>query len=73
MDKREALKLQPGDVIMFDDGPRDALGWSKGEVLHVTPNGGIKVSLIGRRGNCDDNKPIGGVEWVPYHHVLRHD
>jgi hypothetical protein len=71
MNKRDALRLKPGDIIMFGNsmwsekvysgaGPR----W--GQVLQVTPKGGIRVELLKDYSNA----PTGVLLWVPYHHVI---
>jgi hypothetical protein len=47
MKKAEALCLKPGQVITFGDHAytaRCTRVW-QGEVLHVTPRGGIKVKV----------------------------
>lgn len=64
MQKRDALRLEPGEKIRFGDSmwseQCDRNGsWREGVVVHVTPNGGIKV------------RTSGGEQWVPYHHVAR--
>jgi hypothetical protein len=48
MTRAKALRLKPGAVITFGDHKYTAQcsRWWEGEVLHVTPNGGIKVRLI---------------------------
>ena len=63
MNKRDALRLEPGDWIAFGHSmwsaevDRNGL-WRRGRVIHVTPQGGIKVMT-------ED----GRLQWVPYHHV----
>ena len=61
MDKRSALKLNPGQRIIYGDSM-----WTveirkarEGEVLFVTERGGIRV--------CNQ---FGDEEWVPYHHII---
>ncbi len=61
VEKREALKLRPGDRIIFGDSmwSRDLdHRWRKGTVLFVTTRGGIRV------------RTKSGEEWVPYHYVI---
>lgn len=60
MDKRSALKLAPGDWIIYGDAGRGqhVSRYLRGEVAYVTPRGGIKLTTGG---------------WVPYHHVLSKD
>jgi len=62
MNKRDAIKLRPGDIVLY--GPsmwsEQCIGRTReGTVKHVTPKGGILV--------VDVN---GYEHWVPYHHVL---
>lgn len=62
MNKRDALRLKPGDRIGFGHSmwaaDIDRAGsYEVATVVHVTPRGGIKVRLGGRE------------RWVPYHHV----
>jgi hypothetical protein len=62
MDLRSALRLKPGDKVLF--GPHRRLKdcwWQMwGEVVHVTENGGIKV--------VDE---FGLESWIPYSNVIR--
>lgn len=79
MDKRSVLRLKSGDTILFGDAKRfeDITLWQTGEVLHVTPQGGVRVRVIEGKlvgGNADwcgpGTGPGAGTEkWVPYHHV----
>lgn len=76
MTKAKALRLKPGQQITFGDHKYTAhcsTFW-QGEVLHVTPAGGIKVKVT-------DAKPWDGpqeyarrygnpIRWVPYTHVV---
>jgi hypothetical protein len=78
MEKAKARRLKPGYEILFGDHQYTAqcTYFAKGEVLHVTQNGGVKVRVI-------DEKPWYGsegyarrygcnvVRWVPYHHIIR--
>lgn len=59
--KRDALRLKPGDFVVFGDKQRTLLcTWvSEGHVVHVTPRGGVKVRTR-----------EGAVRWVPYHHII---
>jgi hypothetical protein len=48
----------------------------QGEVLHVTPRGGIKVKVTDEKpwyGPAEYARRYGGneVRWVPYHHIIR--
>ena len=82
MKKRDALRLKPGDSIVFGDHRLSAKWFQTwlGEVLHVTPQGKIKVRVeegpktVG--GWYDWSGPgtgadAGKVRWVPYHHAVR--
>jgi hypothetical protein len=59
MTKARALRLRPGEQITFGNHKMTArcTQFYQGEVLHVTPNGGIKVRLT-RYGN--------ETRWIPY-------
>jgi hypothetical protein len=61
MNKNDALKLRPGEWIMFGDSMWSAKvrTWRRGTVITVTPRGGLRVRVEG-----------GNMEWVHYHHVL---
>jgi hypothetical protein len=63
MNKRDALRLRPGDRVIFGDSMWSAKvsGWLSGEVVFVTPKGGVKLVCGGRE------------QWVPYHHIARRD
>jgi hypothetical protein len=77
MKKAKALRLKPGQIITFGDQTYTALCtrvW-QGEVLQVTPRGGVKVKVTDekpRYGRAEyacrygDNE----VRWVPYHHII---
>lgn len=60
MNKRDALRLKPGQLIAWADSMWTAKSkvYDEGTVLSVTPKGGIKV-----------RNSSGRTEWVPYHHV----
>lgn len=76
MNKRDALRLKPGDEISFCDHHHTAQAsqWWTGEVLHVTSKGGIKVRVT--EGRADGwrgpgtGPDVGTERWVPYHHVV---
>lgn len=66
MNLRDALKLKPGDEIMFGDSmwsaKVDAAGtWRHGHVVHVTPRGGVHVR-VGEH-----------LEWIPYNWIYGKD
>lgn len=79
MDKRQALRLKPGDKIVYGHSARsidmtwDDTGYHTGEVVLVTLNGGIKVRNIKRQRREFAEQPVSGTAWVPYHHALRPD
>jgi hypothetical protein len=58
MQKRQALRLKPGDWVIYGDSQwsQRVRRWRIGCVRHVTRRGGIKLS---------DGR------WIGYHHVLR--
>lgn len=78
MNKRDALRLKPGDNILFSDVPtrrmNDATNWFFGEVLHITPKGGVRVRITESRDGCWNGPGTGAsagkVRWIPYHHVF---
>ena len=61
MNQRDALKLEQGQRVIYGDSmwSSEILKARQGEVLFVTPRGGIRV--------CNQ---FGREEWVPYHHVI---
>ena len=72
MNRREALRLAPGTRIIFCDHQYTAKAtcYWKGEVLAVTPRGGIRVRVLDEKPWRGD-QPGGEERWVPYHHVVR--
>ena len=56
MNKRDVLRLKPGDVV---DTARDPGRIFCGRVVRVTARGGVLVALPG------------GNQWFPYHHLSR--
>ena len=72
MNKRDALKLGPGDEIAWGDKMWSAQTriMRTGTVVRVTPAGGILVRDVYR---CQrDGPPMAEPRevWVPYHHVV---
>ena len=53
MYKSEVKKLKPGQWVLFGDANPHTY-WRRGQVLHVTPRGGVKV------------KTSSGDTWLPY-------
>lgn len=74
---REALRLRPGDRIDFLDHARIkyATARYKGEVIFVTPRGGIRVRVVEEEpwyGPAKYARQFRGYEtWVPYHFVIQ--
>jgi hypothetical protein len=65
MNKRDVLRLKPGQRLVYGDSmwTSEMRGKSRqGEVLHVTPRGGIRVL-----------NQFGFEEWVPYHFAIYAD
>ena len=80
MNKRDALKLRPGDLILFgnDRLTLNCTEWGEGEVIHVTDKGGILVRIVEgckrSGGGWDWSGPwtgpdVGKERWVRYDHV----
>lgn len=76
MNRREALRLKAGDKILFGEGPSSYKTdrWWTGEVLFVTPRGGIRVRVIEGRSPGGWDGPgtgpgVGTERWVAYHHI----
>ena len=74
MNLRDVLRLKPGDVISFSrnrHGPDDQLG----EIVRVTPNGGVLFKEIGcwnTNAPMPEYAPKGALEtWLPYQKVWR--
>jgi hypothetical protein len=70
MHKKDALRLRPGDHILFGPSARvaECIGLTEeGEVQHVTENGGIKVCVMYGHG---PRRTYGEPKWIPYHHVI---
>lgn len=67
MNKRDALRLTPGTIIVFGNSQftSKCTYFKEGIVKHVTPRGGILVDVIKHRG---DRQPL-YEKWVPYNHV----
>ena len=78
MDKAKALRLKSGQIITFGDHTYTACCTrvGQGEVLHVTPCGGVRVKVTDEKpwcGPAEYARRYGGNEtrWVPYHHIIR--
>jgi hypothetical protein len=74
MNKRDALRMKPGDYILYGSHANmqyciRADGFHWGRVCHVTPKGGIKIDALMPNGVTLK----GHTEWVPYHHVFKHE
>jgi hypothetical protein len=70
MNKRDALRLRPGDQVLFGLSSRtsECAERFEGEVQHVTENGGIVVCIIYGHG---PSRTYGERQCIPYHHVIR--
>ena len=60
MNKRDALRLQPGQFVSWGDSmwTEKMKRQHEGVVMQVTPGGGVRVRVEG-----------GASQWVPYHHI----
>lgn len=72
MRKAEALRLKPGDSILFTTDPaespraiRRADAWHVAKVVTVTPRGGILVDVLHQEHWTGQ---VVSRQWVPYHH-----
>ena len=71
MNKKDAIRMQPGTLIYFEDWRKHLSGGERlGRVEHVTPKGGVSatpvIELFDGNGTL---KPIGPAEWLPYSKV----
>jgi hypothetical protein len=66
--KRVALKLKPGDRIIYGERKTLAKHLEEGRVIHVTPKGGVKIEMVTRSGRM-----TGVTMWVPYHFIYEID
>ena len=71
MRKTEAVRMEPGTLIVFDDWRRSwSFGERLGRVEHVTSRGGVLVTpVVECFGKEITLKPIGAQEWLPYSKV----
>jgi hypothetical protein len=71
MRKTQALRMEPGTLIVFDDW-RKVMSFSErlGRVEHVTDYGGVLVTpVVECFGDNINLQPIGPAEWLPYSKV----
>ncbi len=71
MNKKDAIRMQPGTLILFEDWRKLLSGGERlGRVEHVTPKGGVLatpvIELFDGNGTL---KAIGPAEWLPYSKV----
>jgi hypothetical protein len=77
MRKAEALRLKPGDRIVWGHSKWTienvrAGSHRSGIVLHVTANGGVRVRELDSKRPHDwsGDKPNGPEYWIGYHHIV---
>lgn len=78
MRKSEALRLPVGAVVTFGDHVQTAesSGTWRGEVVRVTPRGGVRVRVLeGRGGGIGWSGPgtgsgTGELWWIPYPWII---
>jgi len=71
MTKKDALRLRPGDRVVFGPSAQVAkcIGLTEeGEVQHVTKKGGLLVSVM--RGH-EPARTYDEPKWIRYSHVIR--
>ena len=66
MNKKDAVRMRPGTVILHHRTSRVDDYPMAGVVIRVTPKGGI---LIQPHAYRHPHVSLGGTMWVPYHHV----
>ena len=71
MRKAQAVRMEPGTLIVFDDWRRVwSFGERLGRVEHVTSRGGVLAApVVECFGDNITVKPIGPAEWLPYSKV----
>jgi hypothetical protein len=75
MNRRDALRLAPGDVICFGCDSRSVNPSYLGRVKHVTAKGGILVDRLAVSARnyvrgTDAARVSAGEEWLPYSRVI---
>lgn len=67
MNKRDALKLKPGDLVVFGAHVQSAkcIFRRLARVEFVTPRGGVRLRCTDEAGNV-----TGTPEWIPYHLLI---
>jgi len=78
MNKRDALRLKPGAEVTFGEGPSsyDSGRWWVGEVIRVTPRGGVLVRITQGRshastwGGPGTGPNVGEERWVRYDRIV---
>jgi hypothetical protein len=74
MRKADALRLRPGDKVLWGHSSRvedvvRAGSAAHGRVVRVTPRGGVQVQEVDRK-EWHGPQTDGPVYWVPYHHII---
>ncbi len=71
MRKTQAVRMEPGTLIVFDDWRKvGSFGERLGRVERVTSRGGVLVTpVVECFGDKITVKPIGPAEWLPYSKV----
>ncbi len=71
MRKAQAVRMEPGTLIVFDDWRKvRSFGERLGRVEHVTPRGGVLVTpVVECFGKEITLKGVGAAEWLPYSKV----
>lgn len=73
MRKTEAVRMEPGTLVLFEDWRKNRkFGERLGRVEHVTPNGGVLATPVEECfGREKTLRSIGPAEWQPYSKVFR--
>ena len=71
MEKKKAVRMKPGTLILFEDWRKLlSSGERLGRVQHVTPKGGVLVTpVVEVFGDTITLRTIGPAEWLPYSKV----
>ncbi len=71
MRKTQAVRMEPGTLIIFEDWRKVmSFGERLGRVERVTPRGGVLVTpVVECFGDNITVEPIGPAEWLPYSKV----
>lgn len=71
MRKTQAVRMEPGTLIVFDDWRKvRSFGERLGRVERVTPSGGVLATpVVECFGDNITIEPNGSAEWLPYSKV----